>query len=360
MYLPRNLISHLYSHLLRTHHALSPPVLLLVSLDPDALCACRILTALLKRDYIPHKIQPISGYRDLSRAGETLVQPMRTSDGGSGGVVVCLGVGGLVDLESILGLEVDEQGNGGLGDVEIWVIDARRPWNLSNVFGGHGLSEPGPSEDIETARKQLGIDRGKITKSYRAGRGGIIVFDDGDIEDELSTENEAYCAIEAMPDLGDEDGTSSDADADTDNEDASSGASPSRKRKSPSDTEDEDEFSDDDRPRQKRRHDLLSSSPVAKEPSPRALRRRLVKLRRKHESVLEAYYALGTSYSEPVSSLMYSLVSELGREDNDLLWNAIVGVSSLELYGRTLTGVGISTATAESASAPFYATKSAD
>ena len=32
---------------------------------------------------------------------------------------------------------------------------------------------------------------------------------------------------------------------------------------------------------------------------------------------------------------MYSLASELGREDNNALWNAIVGVSSLELYGRS-------------------------
>lgn len=58
--------------------------------------------------------------------------------------------------------------------------------------------------------------------------------------------------------------------------------------------------------------------------------------------MLQAYYSSGTSYSEPISSLVYSLASELGREDNDLLWLAIVGVSSLELSGRTMTGVGIS------------------
>ncbi len=38
---------------------------------------------------------------------------------------------------------------------------------------------------------------------------------------------------------------------------------------------------------------------------------------------------------------MYSLASELGREDNDLLWLAIIGVGSLELYGRSMIGVGI-------------------
>ena len=82
-----------------------------------------------------------------------------------------------------------------------------------------------------------------------------------------------------------------------------------------------------------------SPRPVERQPSARTLRRRLLRLRRKHESVLHAYYALGTSYSEPISSLLYSLASELGREDNDLLWLAIVGVSSTELYGRTLSGI---------------------
>jgi cell division control protein 45 len=80
-----------------------------------------------------------------------------------------------------------------------------------------------------------------------------------------------------------------------------------------------------------------------KAPSARTLRRRLLKLRRKNESVLQAYYSLGASYSEPISSMMYSLASELGREDNDLLWMTIVGVTSMELYGRSSVGVAITT-----------------
>lgn len=67
-------------------------------------------------------------------------------------------------------------------------------------------------------------------------------------------------------------------------------------------------------------------------------------MRQKHTATLERYYALGASYSEPISSILYSLAEDLGREDNDLLWHAIVGVSSLELYGRSMTGVGISSA----------------
>lgn len=38
---------------------------------------------------------------------------------------------------------------------------------------------------------------------------------------------------------------------------------------------------------------------------------------------------------------MYSLASELGRDDNDLLWLSIIGVSSTDLYGRTSTGISL-------------------
>ena len=160
MYLPRGLISHLYNHLIRNHHPLSAPVLILAALEPDALCACRILSALLKRDYIPHKIQPVSGYSDLSKAGDELIKPMKTTEGGPGGVVVCLGVGGLVDLADLLGLEGDSPEQEAMGGVEVWVIDARRPWNLSNVFGElptrHVLGEV----DANARRKAPGVERG--------------------------------------------------------------------------------------------------------------------------------------------------------------------------------------------------------
>ncbi|KAL4970392.1 cell division control 45 family protein [Aspergillus stella-maris] len=151
-------------------------------------------------------------------------------------------------------------------------------------------------------------------------------------------------------------------------------SSDSKKRKSWSreDDENEEEFDEEDEPpRQRRRSDSgsIASSPTRmrrrahdssnssrsvtptsdspspeqpKQPSARTLRRRLLRMKHKHESILQRYYSSGTSYSEPISSIMYSLASELGREDNDLLWLAIVGVCSLELSGRTMSGVGVS------------------
>ncbi|KAH8889721.1 CDC45-like protein [Thozetella sp. PMI_491] len=368
MYLPRSLISKLYLHLQSTRHPLSPPVLILVALEPDALCACRILTRLLKHDYIPHKIQPVSGYADLKRLGEELVAPMMESQGGSGGVVVCLGVGGMVDLGMLLGLEPDG-GETTYGGVEVWVIDSHRPWNLGNVFGGFPLEPETEEATTFAARTPGGVAAGRIERAYKPGRGGIVVLDDGDIEDELTKEKDAYMKLVDMPEVDDNDEDLGESDEESeDDEDPQEAVRAGQKRKSWSNSGDE-ESGEDDRPRQRRRSnsstpiptsrsddavasfrdDLLSSDPIEppsaaqppKGPSAGALRRRLVRLRRENERVLHDYYRLGTSYSEPISSMMYALASELGREDNDLLWLSIVGVTSMELYGRSSAGVAV-------------------
>ncbi|KAK0388511.1 hypothetical protein NLU13_4754 [Sarocladium strictum] len=375
MYLQRSLISKLYTHLQTTRHPLSPPVLILVALEPDALCACRILTRLLKHDYIPHKIHPIAGYSDLEKAGKDLVVPMMESRGGSGGVVVCLGVGGMVDLGPLLGLETDGDDTPYSG-VEVWIVDSHRPWNLGNVFGGFPLQAAADEPGSYQSRIPAGVTGGQIERAYKPGQGGIVVFDDGDIEEDLSQEKEAYLSLLDMPDIDDDQedlGYSDEEESDAD-EMGGTPAEPARagqKRKSWSDDLD-GESSDEDRPAQRRRSNSstsiadsprrpaqrglvsvrgpevgLSSDPIEPPsgaqpppaPSARALRRRLLRLRRKNEGVLQKYYQMGASFSEPISSMMYSLASELGREDNDLLWLTIVGVSSMELYGRSSAGI---------------------
>lgn len=252
MYIPRSLISKLYLHLQHTRHPLSPPVLVLVALEPDALCACRILTRLLKHDYIPHKIQPVSGYADLERAGRDLVRPMMDSHGGGGGVVVCLGVGGMVDLGTLLGLESEGE-EVAFGGVEVWVMDSHRPWNLGNVFGGFPLELATEGAGLQ-ARCPPGVSAGRIDRTYKPGQGGIIVFDDGDIEDNLSTEKEAYIALLDMPEIED-DGEDLGNDYDEDDEDLfEEPARAGQKRKSWPDRDDVEDSSDtDDRPAQRRK-----------------------------------------------------------------------------------------------------------
>ncbi|KAI0478977.1 CDC45-like protein [Xylariaceae sp. FL0804] len=375
MYLPRDLISKLYIHLQNTRHPLSPPVLVLVALEPDALCACRILTRLLKHDYIPHKIHPVAGYGDLERAGQELVSPMMETRGGSGGVVVCLGVGGMVDMGTILGLEAEGE-DSHFNGVEVWIIDSHRPWNLANAFGGYPLEPSSDEAATSQSRAPAGIEMGRIGRAYKPGKGGIVVFDDGDIEEGLQAERDAYLALVDMPDIeddGDDYGDSGPEDED-DDEPEEEMPRPGQKRKSWSEREEESSDDDDDRPRQRRRSN--SSTPIPdsprrppqrglisirdpqvassggvsdppsaaqppKAPSARALRRRLLRMRNDNEGVLQNYYRMGSSYSEPISAMIYSLASELGREDNDLLWLTIVGVTSMELYGRSSAGLAV-------------------
>lgn len=261
MYLPRELISKLYVHLQKTRHPLSPPVLILAALEPDALCACRILTRLLKHDYIPHKIHPVAGYGDLERAGQELVAPMMETRGGSGGVVVCLGVGGMVDMGTILGLEVEGE-DSGFGGVEVWVFDSHRPWNLSNVFGGYPLEAEAEGASSYQARAPEGVTAGRISRTYKPGKGGIIVFDDGDIVEGLSAERDAYLALVDMPDIDEEEGDLyGDSDSESEGEperlEEPTLPKPGQKRKSWSDR-DESSDEEDDRPRQRRRSNSVS------------------------------------------------------------------------------------------------------
>ncbi|RYP16831.1 hypothetical protein DL765_004852 [Monosporascus sp. GIB2] len=356
MYLPRDLISKLYIHLQKTRHPLSPPVLILVALEPDAL----------------------SGYGDLERAGRELVGPMMETRGGSGGVVICLGVGGMIDMGTILGLDAEGE-ESGFGGVEVWVVDSHRPWNLANVFGGYPLDLPPEDAANYRARAPEGVTAGRIGRNYKPGKGGIVVFDDGDIEEQLGVERDAYLALVDMPDIEDADDIYGDSESESDDEPEDPLPRPGQKRKSWN-REDESSDEDDDRPRQKRRSNsstpipdsprlpaqrrLISlqdpemitsdaienppSSQPPKAPSARTLRRRLLRMRRENEDVLRKYYRMGTSYSEPVSAMIYSLASELGREDNDLLWLTIVGVTSMELYGRSSAGLAVTVRSSDS------------
>ncbi|KAK3673230.1 DNA replication initiation factor cdc45 [Recurvomyces mirabilis] len=355
MYLPRAQIAQLYTHLLRSIHPSSPPLLVLTALSVDALCGVRILTALLKRDFIPHKVQPVGGYSDLQRVGEEQVQRLRRDNGGEGGVVVCVGCGGGVDLAEMLGL-------GGEDGVEVWVVDSHRGWNLENVFSVPSNSDGG--EDL----RRVGVKEGRVLEGYRSGKGGVIVWDEGDVETDLSTEKEAWFALQSMPEITEDDllamenggdAEENDEQAEAGDEDEGLSSSQTRKRKASSQDSDagSEAGSDDDRPRQRRRSNsstpIPSSQPTSaqptfpieaipssppKQPSQRHLRRQLLKLRRKHETTIERYYDQGTWTGEPVSSIFYSLASELGREDNELLWLAIVGVESVEMSPYTTTG----------------------
>lgn len=194
---------------------------------------------------------------------------MRLADGGSGGVVACLGVGGLVDLAGLLGIAVDEEGNGGPDGVDIWVFDSRRPWNLTNLFGVTVAATE--AEEASRPRNKAGVEQGELTRDYRPGKGGIIVFDDGDIQDELAPQKEAWFALEEMPDLGD-DNESVGSDSESEKGSQGSVTSQGRKRKSWSADGEEDEDESDKENARPRRRQRSNSVSLTHSVSPSVLR----------------------------------------------------------------------------------------
>lgn len=96
-------------------------------------------------------------------------------------------------------------------EMECWIIDSRRPWNLYNVFSG---------------KEEVGSEApGEVMGMVKGGRqgvgervGGIKVWDDGDAA-ELGREAEAYKALWDMPQIDDDDESDDDDDEDEDEED---------------------------------------------------------------------------------------------------------------------------------------------
>ncbi|KAI5802505.1 CDC45 family [Pyronema domesticum] len=287
MFIPRTLFASAYAHLKAHAHPSTSSVLILCALDTDSLCGARILAALLKRDYILHQIKPVAGYQDLEKVNETLI---RGND--ELRFVICLGLGGLVDLSSFLDLARD-----GGEEAECWIVDGRRPWNLYNIYAGGREGD----EAVDARGGKVAGGRHNDSDSDDDGD------DDGDEEEEEGEGGVRHTLL----------------------------SHPSSRPLASSP------------PPLNGNSDLVPTSPsqnLPNEPplppyvaSTKTLRRKLRKLRRKHEAVIANYYSQGTWYGEPVSSLMYSLAADLGREDNDILWLSIVGVCAGETYGRTIS-----------------------
>jgi len=205
MYIPRHLLSSAYAHLKAHAHSTNPSILLLCALDTDSLCAARILTHLLRQDYIPHKIHPVAGYQELENVNKTLIKGNEELR-----FVICLGLGGLIDIAAFLDLSSGE-GEEGVRRVECWLVDGRRPWNLHNVFGDGG----GGGKEVEERAN------GKVKGGrYGVGEGvnGVKCFDDGDIEEELEGEGVAFRALVDMPEIDEDSSDDSDDDEEEEEE----------------------------------------------------------------------------------------------------------------------------------------------
>jgi len=111
-------------------------------------------------------------------------------------------------------------------------------------------------------RKIEGLDGGRILRNYKPGKGGIIVFDDGDIEEDMATEKASYLALSEMPELDDgDDDDDHGSESGSEDEDTPAPPKPGQKRKSWSDRDEEDTSDEEDRPRQRRKSNSVCQCP---------------------------------------------------------------------------------------------------
>ncbi|KAJ2720690.1 DNA replication initiation factor cdc45 [Coemansia sp. Benny D115] len=98
----------------------STSILIFASTDVDSLCALRILTGLLKRDALGHKIVPVSSYTEIQQlAAKHLVEGTQIRS------VVFLNCGGSVDIQDYVELRPE---------LTVLIIDSHRPLNLYNIY----------------------------------------------------------------------------------------------------------------------------------------------------------------------------------------------------------------------------------
>lgn len=161
------------------------------------------------------------------------------------------------------------------------VLDAHRPWNLSNLFATSQANDH------------------------------IYIWDDGEVEERLGREREAYEMLEFDVD------SDSDEDEDDDEEDHD-----------PEHGDDDGEGGDpaSDTPADG------SSAKRARSPAEDASRKRTRRLdgeqRNIYRAILAKYYSRGSWTGMSIAQMMYLLAVSLGRGDRDCLWYAILGLTA--------------------------------
>ncbi|CAH7683463.1 CDC45 family [Phakopsora pachyrhizi] len=284
MYIKPNRYGHVYDSIIKNARTAQSqgtstcPLLLIASMDIDALCGCKMLQHLLKQDSIKHRVIPVSGWKDLSKVSEQVRDP------NSGYMeVILLNLGAQVDMMDFFELPPG---------VRLHIIDSHRPYSLENLFQS---SSDWAGEDQEEAEDSS----------------EVIVWDDGHVDDNLQAEKDAFQALRYIPERdsqGSEDESSED--------ELGMGI---RRRGFDDEDEEEAEVNSDDQSStgQKRRKGIAENKD-------RGFSKREIN---RFKSRLQKYYDGGANFGQSVASQLYLLVTLKGCEDNDLLWLAIIGLT---------------------------------
>ncbi|KAJ1837779.1 DNA replication initiation factor cdc45, partial [Coemansia sp. RSA 2703] len=147
-------------------HSSGTSVVIFAAADGDSVCALHILTTLLKRDSIGHRIVPVHSYGEL---GEQSTRQI--SQGEQIRTAVFLNCGGSVDIQDYVALR---------DSLTVLIVDSHRPFNLYNIFWNDSVQ----------------------------------CLDDGDVEESMAELRAAFEDIEFGGDSDSDSGSASDSDDD--------------------------------------------------------------------------------------------------------------------------------------------------
>ncbi|KAI8617943.1 CDC45 family [Chytriomyces sp. MP71] len=273
----------------------------IASPDPDALCATKMISNLLKSDCIIHQIIPVNGYFQLDRTNRLKIENNESLRS-----IIMLNCGGVIDIAATLSIPEH---------ATVYIIDSHRPLHLGSIY------------------------------KYEQ----VNVLDDGEIE-EMKDVEEAFLAIE----MEDEQSEKEDEDA---GEDGDSG-SESGAEEAGLDEEDpfldgigvndneaggeEDVLDANGEPRRKRKKPNNGDNLDPRDPADALLlkRRKRVEQRRKRNKyldILTEYYEEGSYYGMSASQMVYMLLNQVGKVTGDALWLAIVALTDQYINDRIST-----------------------
>jgi cell division control protein 45 len=279
-------------------------VLILCAPTADAMCACRILCSMLRSDVVSYSVHPVISYSKVFEIGASL-------EGGVGEEIrslVMLECGATVDMKKHMLPYLNP-----LAKVYIW--DSHRPVHLANVYEEERIVTV---NDNTIAPEDLPSD----------GEGLDGAFDedsedeDDDEEEEEDGENE---------DSGERRGrrsarTHSDGEDEFESEEEEEGSGGEGGGS-------DEEGTDAGERRRKRRKSQREVSPERRSAPQVTVRDSRAQARARRARV-RTHYASGQHYGHATAISMYVMSMQLDKDNNDLLWLAIVGLTDQFLHKR--------------------------
>ncbi|KAJ3237271.1 hypothetical protein HDU81_009777 [Chytriomyces hyalinus] len=276
-------------------------VFIIASPDPDSLCACKMLSSLLKSDCIMHQIIPVSGYDHLAKTNRMKIE--NNEDLRS---IIMLNCGGVIDIASTISIP---------DRATVYLIDSHRPLHLGSIYLYEQVNvlDDGEIEEMKD-----------VEEAFQA----IEMADNanGDSEEESDdSDEEGDGALEQQPGLeldgDDEDDPFNDGFGEDDTADLNVDGEGSRKRKKPVANANASALNP---------YDAVADALMIK-------RRKRAETRRKRNGyldILRDYYEEGSYYGMSASQIVYMMLNQVGKVTGDALWLSIVALTDQYLNDR--------------------------